>query len=513
MPNFFDRREFKNFVNAKDYLKLGLVTTHGASKPLDASRGQFLLSPNPWHNGLTIALRWLDAPPLNHFPLLKLRLRVAGRSVLVSGCNDATAVVTAEIQVPADGAAHEVAIPAVSGVTQLLLRTGTQGSGSPEVTFLSAQQFLCFDRLDLELVDVERPQFPNALGFTPPKAASQARARPDAARFRLLITHATFPYDPAQASREFTEARYSRPERFAALPPFETLAPADQRNVYHGALSCLDLEITSGHPTLSAVRCIDSVCKIQHAIEMDGRLILCMEDFLCVLPSHDHRLTGTESAVRSSYRIDDPWFAGLHTVVPAGPGHCLVSAAGPDAVLLVDLAARCVVKRWRLPESIYGKNYDLTPQMSVHDHYIQNEFQLGHVNSAVPDGEGGCWLTTLGQGDVGHFDAAGNYKILAHGFVTAQGLRRSNDGSYLYFTESAAGRLIRLGLDGKTRVIAQVNSVWLEGAVQLTDDLFAFLLGDRNEMVVCCVSSQTEFGRFNLAPRGAGPVLASVMAR
>ena len=63
-------------------------------------------------------------------------------------------------------------------------------------------------------------------------------------------------------------------------------------------------------------------------------------------------------------RIDDPWFAGLHTVFAVDATRCLVSASGPDAVLLLDLEptprhpalARARAER-------YGRNYELTDQM------------------------------------------------------------------------------------------------------------------------------------------------------
>jgi hypothetical protein len=72
-------------------------------------------------------------------------------------------------------------------------------------------------------------------------------------------------------------------------------------------------------------------------------------------------------------RIDDPWFAGLHIVFPVDNADCVISASGPDAVLLLDLNLRRVVWRWRLPADRYGCDYELTDSMSVQDHYIANE--------------------------------------------------------------------------------------------------------------------------------------------
>ena len=75
--------------------------------------------------------------------------------------------------------------------------------------------------------------------------------------------------------------------------------------------------------------------------------------------------------------------------------------------------------------------------MSVQDHHIANDIQLGHLNCAYPDGHGGFWVSTLGQGDIGHVMPNGDYELIASGFVGCHGIRYSDELGYLYFSDSA----------------------------------------------------------------------------
>jgi hypothetical protein len=85
-------------------------------------------------------------------------------------------------------------------------------------------------------------------------------------------------------------------------------------------------------------------------------------------------------------------------------------------------------------------NYELTPAMPVNRHYIHNDIQLGHLNSAYPDGKNGCYLSTLAQGDIGHVSEDGQYEVLARGYVGCHGIRVAQNGRDLYFSDSCSGR-------------------------------------------------------------------------
>ena len=170
--------------------------------------------------------------------------------------------------------------------------------------------------------------------------------------------------------------------------------------------------------------------------------------------------------------------------------------------MVLDVAQRRVVHRWRVPAERYGRNYDLTEKMSVHDHYIANDIQLAHLNCAYPDGGGGFWVSTLAQGDIGHVTADGSYEVVASGFVGCHGVRYSRELSLLYFSNSCTGRLIGIGADCTPRVLGSVDSRWLHDAQHLAGDLFLLCVGDKNAIVVLDTRSNDEIARFDMRARG-----------
>lgn len=320
--------------------------------------------------------------------------------------------------------------------------------------------------------------------------------------YSILLTHTSRNWEWARCTRARFAERYSDPNRLRDLPPFESLLPYRGHQLYSGALTMLDLAMGTDGSELILRRCIDSRFKLQHANYVGGRLVLCFEDFLCVIGPEDpaNRIDlrpGSES------RIEDNWFGGLHTVFPVDDATCIVSSSAADAVLWVNVESRKVVKRWRLPADIYGFNYELTPDMSVVDHNIHNDLQLGHLNSAYPDGDGGCYISTLVQGDIGHVDQHGGYSLLERGYLGCHGVRLSQEKDYLYFSDSCTGCLMRLYPGEKASPLYRVDSQWLHDAEQVQGHLFWLCLGDKNETVLVDVSTGYEFGRVALHNRGA----------
>jgi hypothetical protein len=328
--------------------------------------------------------------------------------------------------------------------------------------------------------------------------------------FIILLTHTSRAWEWEKCRREFLRDRYARPGRFDNLPLFEDLAPNHSHALYSGGLSILTLTLRSGLAELSATRCLDSRYKIQHACLCGERLVLCFEDFLYVLPDRFASVEGIKLHRGSPGRIDDPWFGGLHTIFPVDTRTVLVSASGSDAVLWVDVVTGRVTKRWRLPAEIYGSNYDLTDQMSVQDHYIFNDIQLGHLNSAYPDEEGGCWISTLGQGDIGHVTPEGGYRLVTRGFVGCHGVRRTMDRKGLYFSDSCDGRLIGVSVSGETKELLRLDSRWLHDSEQVEDDIYIASLGDRNELTVVDIGRRLELGRFSFGSRGVNVQFVNV---
>ncbi len=318
--------------------------------------------------------------------------------------------------------------------------------------------------------------------------------------FSLAVTHTSRVWDWQRCTRDFLRDRYQRPHRLDALPPFEELPPASEARSYSGRLTLLDLNIDSNGIRLTATRCIDSEHKIGSACKMDGKLVVCLEDYVIILPAAaDAAESDSEHRIE---RIDDPWFASLQTVFPVDHDHCVLSASAPDALMVLNLKQRRVAWRWRVPAARYGRNYDLTEAMSVHDHFIANDVQLAHLNCAFPDGRGGFWVSTLGQGDIGHVAANGDYELVASGFVGCHGVRYSPELDCLYFSDSCSGRLISIGADRVPRAIGTVDSFWLHDAQHLAGDIFLLCLGDKNAIVVLDTSSNSEIARFDMTARG-----------
>lgn len=346
--------------------------------------------------------------------------------------------------------------------------------------------------------------------FFPIRDAATRRAGTtnDVRFFKVALTHTSRDWDWARSSRDYLTQRYHDPERLRSVPTFTQLQP-HPHDLYHGGLTFLRLEVSSDSVRATPTRCIDSRSKIQHVCRVGRNLVLCFEFFLAMMSQPDELLAGVRLGPGSRRRIDDNWFGGLHTVYPVDDETCLVSSSAADAVLWLDLPTRKVIRRWRLPAKRYGVNYELNPSMSVVNHYVHNDLQLAHLNSAYPDGSGGCYLSTL-SGDIGHVGAHGEYSLLAEGYVGCHGVRYSRNGDGLYFTDSCGGRLMRISPENNVSELYAVDSTWLHDVVQLDGDLYLFCLGDKNEVAIIDIGRR-ELGRFSMGERGVNVQFASVL--
>jgi hypothetical protein len=212
-------------------------------------------------------------------------------------------------------------------------------------------------------------------------------------------------------------------------------------------------------------------------------------------------------------RIADPWFGGLHTVIPVDETTCLVSSSGADAVLWLDTARARVIRRWRLPADQYGTNYALDRTTSLGEHYIANDLQLGHLNCAAPDGRGGVYVSVLGQGDIGHLRASGEYERLATGFVGCHGVRFSETDNLLYFSDSCSGRLMCVSGRDQATTLFETGSRWLHDAVQLSSGLFLMTVGDRNTLVLGDVARGRTLAEWDFSAAEGTVQFLSVAAR
>lgn len=304
----------------------------------------------------------------------------------------------------------------------------------------------------------------------------------------LTLTHSSRETNLDRCSVQFLTRRFADPARLAEIPPFESLPPAP--TLYSGAVSFfLVSEDGTGRFHLRRLGSVRSRDRIQHA----G--LLPSGD---VLVGFEHRLVRWRSRLplvemdridamdfQVAARFEHPHMAGLHTVDPVGPERVAVSCSGPDAVMVLDLAEGKLERILRLPRALYGRNYDLAPGMDLRRHYIHDELQVAHINSAFSDHTGRyVAVSTLIQGAVGVFDLeSGGYDEVARGFVGCHGVRFDDRGN-LYFADSTTGTLVVLTEEGKIARRFGVGSRWLHDVQQLRGSIYAFALADANELRV-----------------------------
>ena len=305
----------------------------------------------------------------------------------------------------------------------------------------------------------------------------------------LAITHTSREWQPASCSREVLARRYAGKGRFLDAPPLEDLGPSETLS-YSGGLSIVRLRLDGDTSRLDMLGHLESRHKIQAANAVGTSLVLCTEGRLLVLPWEGITDRRNEKSVLAALSakprvINDPWFAGLHTVFPITDEMVLVSASGPDAALWVNIRTGRVTRRWRLPSDQYGSNYKVEADTSIHDHYIPNDLQLGHLNSAYPLGNDGAIITTLGQGDVGVVAGDGSFVRAHHGSIGCHGARINQD-KRVFFSDSCSGQIRMLipRSPGDHWAWAQTvwssTSRWLHDATEVDRNLYVLAHGDEN---------------------------------
>ncbi len=313
--------------------------------------------------------------------------------------------------------------------------------------------------------------------------------------FILFLTHSSRVTDYSRCSLNFLTQRYADPDRLKKLPPFESLKPADY--FYAGAVSAFRVLVSSGNKVkVDYLGMKKSDHKIQHVVMMDSRrLVVCYEHFIEMwefeTPVEKWKSIAGEPC-RNLRTYNHPFFAGLHTVFPVSDKMVAVSASAPDAVLMLNVENGVVEKILRMPEELYGKNYDLSEDMDLHKHYINNDCQTTHINCAYPDTAGDkIIVSTLIQGAVGVFDwRKGSYKEITRGFVGCHGSRMSREGR-IYFADSVTGSLVFIDDEGRIQRRFKVNSRWLHDATQLSGDIYAFSVSDHNTIAIYDINKNT----------------------
>jgi hypothetical protein len=299
-------------------------------------------------------------------------------------------------------------------------------------------------------------------------AESREALRDD--RRYLCVVHSDRPLQLEQCELNFLERRYERADRLPPREPFEALAPARTFAAFGGEVTVHDIGRDGRDPPRLAARLRPPRGKPQHAVWHERRLWVLGAERIEV---YDDRLVLVAT-------IEDPWLAGGHTIAPDARGHMLVSCSASDSVLVVDEAGLRVVDALRMPERLYGRNYELGRADSVVDHYIGNDAQLTHINSAQPWREG-ILTSALIPGAIGWFDRERRYHELLRGFVGCHGARAVSAEEF-HFCDSCLGALVFA--DSRGRVLRRIatGSKWLHDAVRVGGDVYALALYDRRQV-------------------------------
>lgn len=316
--------------------------------------------------------------------------------------------------------------------------------------------------------------------------------------YYLIVVLSHRPVDYGRCGLNFLSKRFSVPGRLSKIPLFNDLEPLSNGHTSYGSrLNIYQVDITDNNLNCSLVKSYNCDRKIQHACLQGEKLIVCFEDCVEVW-----RNWARHSVPEGISRIDDNWFAGLHTVFSMGQSACVVSSSAADAVMTISVDDLRVLDRWRLPQSLYEQNYNLTVFDSLKLHYIPNDFQIGHLNCAFPDDEGNVWISTLIQGDIGCLDKNGNFRRVLSGFQGAHGVRRISARDLIYFSDSCLGVLVVASLDGRIVRRHATTSRWMHDAQHLTGDVF--LLGLSDLEIIISVDVSTGMERVVLDTRGQG---------
>ena len=294
----------------------------------------------------------------------------------------------------------------------------------------------------------------------------------------LCITHSDRPTEDGRANLNFLETRFQKPNRLPPKCDFNTLTPISEHQTYHGSVTIWYFsEGDYSKPRLLLFLRPDY--KPQHAIWYQEKLWILGVDRLEVYDSSLSRLA----------LIEDTWLSGAHTIFPDGRGNLLVTCSASDSVLLIDEQSFAVASVLRLPESIYGHNFELSRTDSVVEHYITNDLQLTHINAAS-SWRNGIVVSTFIQGAIGWFNSQGKYKELLRGFVGCHGVRADTRTEQLYFCDTCLGTVIFLDNNLNIERRIATGSTWLHDAQQIEGDVFAVAAMDRNQVEIMDIQSR-----------------------
>lgn len=304
----------------------------------------------------------------------------------------------------------------------------------------------------------------------------------------LMLTHSNRRTLLKDCSLNYLTRRYEAPGRLENLPAFETLShsPDDTRR---GSITFYKINSINGSFNIKYIGLIKTSHKVQHVAQLNNiQIVVCygsyleLWDFMNPLNKID-RKHDLQYKILKTY--EHPHFAGLHTVNVLDKNRVIVSASAPDAIMIIDLDTKGILWEKRMPEEIYGKNYQLTDIVDLKQHYIANDYQTTHINSAYPsDDKKKIVVSLFIQGAIGIFDLEkDNYIEIMRGFTGCHGAR-FNKERCIYFVDSVTGTLVILNNKMGIQKRFAVRSLWLHDAIQLFDNIYAFSISDSNELQI-----------------------------
>jgi len=263
------------------------------------------------------------------------------------------------------------------------------------------------------------------------------------------------------------------------------LADEQDSNVYTGSFTLWEWKRVYEIPILSHF--VSKAYKVQDVCRLGEKLLVCGTTFFEVYPisgpyEHPEKI------------VTHPWFSGGHTIEINSYEHIVVSCSGPDSILIFNVDGKLITSL-RIPESIYGTNYKFTHNDDLRNHYIKNDFQIGHMNSATPVKDG-YLCSLLIPGAIGYFDNFGRYREIIRGFVGCHGSRLSSEGM-VYYSDSCNGLLVEMDLDGMVVRRFKLQTKWLHDSLQISNDLYLFSLSDANTIELWDVAKENQIWQIN----------------
>lgn len=313
----------------------------------------------------------------------------------------------------------------------------------------------------------------------------------------ICITHSPRTLDFSRSSISFLKKRYGFSKRLTSMKKFEALS---KKNSPDWTNNVSVWKLDTKKLTMKFLLFLERDYTANHAIIDRDSLLICGSIFFekFNLKSKKKRF------------FSHNWLAGGHTIYkdPKTKQFC-ISCSSSDSVLFFNPRNKKFTKALRMPEKLYGRNYNLKLTDDVRKHYIDNDTQLTHLNCCYPCDKG--YLTTsFIQGAIGLFDFKNNYQELTSGFLGCHGARTRSDLNGFYFSDSPSGCLYEMSWKGKIIRKLHVKSKWLHDTQWIKDDIYLFSLSDSNSLQLWDIKKRVMLWNMDVSNYGKTSLLMSV---